>query len=528
MGFVNRYFLPRRATLPLGFLLDFFLIFLQNLIDMSFIQLENLMFSYSDSLKPIFSGLNIRFDTDWKLALIGANGVGKTTFLELLCGKLKATSGRISANVNFCRFPCKISDYNKTAYEISEEIAPEAEFWQIEREVNLLGLDAELFFRPFFTLSGGERTKFLLAVLFAGEGFPLLDEPTDHLDLEGRRKLAEYLKSKKGFLVVSHDRAFLDNCCDHILSITNTGTELVRGNYSVWRQERDKKEANDAARRENLERERARLERASEKLQRWADKSENAKWRQGGERDSSNIDRGFVSARAAKIQKRSIAAFERRENAERNIKELLKDFSDREELKIFSEKYFKSELFHSEQLSVTAEGKTILPPTDFVISSGERIAVCGKNGAGKSTFLKVVAGEIKDFSGTLNISPRLKISYVPQIADYAGSLSDYASLYGVDESYFKAILAKFGFDERDFSRDMRNFSEGQKKKAALARSLCERAHLYVWDEPLNYLDIQAREQLAQAVKSSNVSILFVEHDEAFITDVATSVYTVGS
>lgn len=496
-------------------------------MDMSFIQIENLTFSYSDSLKPIFSRLNVRFDTDWRLALIGANGMGKSTLLDLLCGKLKA-EGRISANVTFRRFPCKISDYNKTAYELSEEIAPDAEFWQIEREVNLLGLDGEIFYRPFKTLSGGERTKFLLAVLFAGEGFPLLDEPTDHLDLEGRRQLARYMRTKKGFLVVSHDRAFLDNCCDHILALTNTGTELVRGNYTVWREERDKKEANDAARKENLEKERVRLEKASKKLQKWADKSESAKWKQGNERDNADIDRGFVSARAAKIQKRSLAASERKENAVLGIKELLKEFSDREELKIFPEKYFKNELFRAENLTVKADGKIILPETNFKICAGERIALAGKNGAGKSTFLKLISGEIKDFGGILNISPKLKISYVPQIADYSGSLTEYANKYGIDESYFKAILSKFGFNERDFNRDMKFFSEGQKKKAALARSLCERAHLYVWDEPLNYLDIQAREQIARAVKSSDVSLLFTEHDEVFTNEIATSVYTLGS
>ena len=149
------------------------------------------------------------------------------------------------------------------------------------------------------------------------------------------------------------------------------------------------------------------------------------------------------------------------------------------------------------------------------------MAVTGANGAGKSIFLKLIAGELKGFSGERSVSPQLKISYVPQIAEYKGLLSEYSAEYDIDESYFKAILSKFGFESKDFSRDMQYFSEGQKKKAALARSLCERAHLYIWDEPLNYLDISAREQLTEAILSSGVSLLFVEHDKTFVEEVAT-------
>ncbi len=117
------------------------------------------------------------------------------------------------------------------------------------------------------------------------------------------------------------------------------------------------------------------------------------------------------------------------------------------------------------------------------------------------------------------ISPRLKISYVPQTVDFDGTLKAYAG--EIDESYFKAILAKFGFNPRDFENDMNALSEGQKKKAALARSLCEKANLYVWDEPLNYLDVRSREQLEEAVLSSGATLLFVEHDAAFLDAVPT-------
>lgn len=486
---------------------------------MSFIQIENLNFIYPDAVVPVFTDLNLRLDTEWKLGLVGRNGKGKTTLLNLLCGKLKG-EGRISANLPFRYFPCAVSDIRKTAYELVEEIAPDTQLWEIQREISLLGLDDEILFRPFETLSGGERTKFMLAVLFACEGFPLLDEPTDHVDLEGRKQLAKYLSAKKGFLVVSHDRAFLDGCCDHILALTNTGAELVRGNYSVWRTERNKKEENERGRRETLEKERMRLGKSVLTMRAWADKSEQGKFR-SGKADSSPIDRGFVGARAAKLQKRAGAVIARREKAAENIKELLKSIEETETLKLFPQPFRKTELLRIENVAVSFSEKPVFSGLNLTVSAGERIAVTGKNGAGKSVFLKLVTGEIAGCEGERYIPSGLKISYVPQLFEYSGLLSDYAREYGIDESYFKAILSKFGFDSKDFSRDMRYFSEGQKKKAALARSLCERAHLYIWDEPLNYLDITAREQLTDAVLASDISLLFVEHDLKFTEEIAT-------
>lgn len=491
---------------------------------MSFIQIENITFSYADSLKPVFSSLSLRFDTDWKLGLIGKNGKGKTTFLNLLRGTLKG-EGTISANIPFLYFPCRIQDTETPAYEIAAKIAPEAQFWQICREINLLKLPDEILYRPFTTLSGGERTKFLLAVLFASEGFPLLDEPTDHLDSEGRKVLANYLSRKRGFLVVSHDRDFLDGCCDHILTFDHNGAQIIQGNYSVWREEHEKKEQADRKEKEKLEKERTRFKTSAARISEWADKAERKKI--GGKLDDkyAMIDRGYLGAKAAKLQKRTLSAATRAQQAETELKEKLKCFEEVAELKLSPQRFFKKELLRLNDISVRFPQKALFSHLDFSVQEGERIAVMGENGSGKSTLLKLIAGEFSDFSGKRNVSPRLIISYVPQIYEYRGTLPEYAAKFAIDESYFKAILAKFGFESKDFTRDMRVLSEGQKKKAALARSLCERAHLYLWDEPLNYLDITAREQLEKAILGSDATIIFVEHDRAFTEWIATKIFT---
>ena len=485
---------------------------------MSFIQISNLTFSYPGGLEPVFKDLDIRLDISWKLALVGDNGKGKTTLLKLLCGELKGT-GAVSADLPFRRFPFKNVDEFKTAEEIIYEQIPDAELWKIRRELNLLGLDDEILYRSFNTLSGGEKTKLQLAAMFAGDGFALIDEPTDHLDYFGRARLSEYLSGKSGFIVVSHDRAFLDGCCDHVLALERTGEKLVRGNYSVYADEKRKREKEEEVRRGVLETERARLKKSAMRAAEWADKAEKGKFSKGGADKYAAVDRGFIGACAARMQKRANIVLNRRNAAEEELKELLKSFQEIETLTLFPEKFFRSRLVTLSGLSVKMPSKTLFKNLDFTIDEGERVAVTGGNGAGKSTLLKLICGEEIPFTGVKEISPRLKISYVPQTVDFDGTLKAYAG--EIDESYFKAILAKFGFNPRDFENNMKALSEGQKKKAALARSLCEKANLYVWDEPLNYLDVRSREQLEEAVLSSGATLLFVEHDAAFLDAVPT-------
>jgi len=167
----------------------------------------------------------------------------------------------------------------------------------------------------------------------------------------------------------------------------------------------------------------------------------------------------------------------------------------------------------------------ICTEVSFSIEKGDRIALRGKNGSGKSSLLKLICGEDIKFTGNFIKGNQLKISYVSQDTSFLqGNLTDYALASGIDESIFKAILRKFDFSRVQFEKDMSSFSDGQKKKVLIAKSLCEKANLHVWDEPLNYIDVISRMQIEDLLLEYQPTLLFVEHDQAFCNHIGTKTY----
>lgn len=264
---------------------------------MSLIQVSNLTFGYEGSFDNVFENVSFALDTDWRCGFIGRNGRGKTTFLNLLRGKYDY-SGSISASVQFEYFPFEVKNADDTPLEIAEAIDPDFELWRLSRELNLLEVDEGALYRPYSTLSWGERTKVLLAILFIRENsFLLIDEPTNHLDTAARDTLARYLKTKRGFILVSHDRAFLDAVVDHVLSINRADITVMRGNFTTWQHEKDLEDQFELQQNEKLKKDVKRLEVAARRTEGWSDRKEQSK--------KGAYDRGFVGHKAAKMMKRA-------------------------------------------------------------------------------------------------------------------------------------------------------------------------------------------------------------------------------
>lgn len=485
---------------------------------MSVINISNLTFAHSGG-ENLFDNVSFNIDTSWKLGFIGRNGRGKTSFLKILAG-YHEYAGKISSSVNFSYFPFEIENKNMNAFQIAWQLCENPEKWQLEKELALLDVKEEAAMLPFNLLSGGEQTKILLACLFIKENnFLLIDEPTNHLDYNAKESVKNYLASKNGFILVSHDRIFLDACVDHILSINKTNIEIQKGNFSSWLQNKEMQDSFEKNTNEKLKKDIKQLNEAARRVSSWSVKTEKGK---SVRSSGSKPDKGYVGHKAAKLMKRSKNIEKRRENMVEEKSKLLQNIETAENLSVKSVVYHSEKLVELSEVSVVYGDKTACKNVSFQIFRDSKIFLKGKNGSGKSSLLKLIAG-VADvpYSGYYYLGGGLLISYLPQDASFLkGTLKDFVYKQNIDESFFKALLRKLDFSRDLFDKNMETFSDGQKKKTLLAASICCQAHLYVWDEPLNFIDIMSRMQIEELVLKSNAAFIIAEHDETFVNKIA--------
>ena len=474
---------------------------------MSIIQAEHLTFAYPGG-EPVFDDVSFQVDTDWKLGFTGRNGRGKTTFLRLLAGELEY-AGTITASVKFDYFPYRVPDPARPVGEVLGRLCPEAQEWELVRELSALEVEREALDRPFASLSHGERTKVLLSALFLNEGrFPLIDEPTNHLDARGRELVSRYLSRKRGFILVSHDRRFLDGCVDHILSLNRADIQVRSGSFSAWLEEFQRRQQTELDQDQQLRRDIKRLRQSARRAEGWSERVEASK--------TGASDKGYVGHMAAKAMKRAKSIEARRQQAADRKAELLKNLERTEPLKLTPLEHHAAVLAEFDHAAIRYGETPACLPASFQVRRGERVILEGKNGSGKSSLLKALVGQPLEYTGRIETAPGLIVSYVPQDTGHLrGGLGEFAREQGISESLFKTILRKMDFERALFEQDMASFSQGQKKKAVLAASLCRPAHLYVWDEPLNYIDLYSRMQIEELLRQYSPTMLLVEHDRAF-------------
>ena len=451
---------------------------------MGSIKISNVSFKYEDSSNNIFNNLNLDLDSSWKLGLVGRNGRGKTTFLKLLQGKLVGR-GEIQTKLNFSYYPIRIKDpANITLYELQDQIMFEQ--WKLERELNLMHVDSNLIWQSFNTLSGGEQTKILLALSFIDENsFPLIDEPTNHLDEESRQEICKYLtKHHKGYIVVSHDRNFLNQVTDHVLAIENTEIHLYQGNYATYEQIKEARDEFNREKNEKIAGEIKNLHNQKEQFYHWAQKIEARK--NLGQKTQyilnrrARVNKAAIGHAAAKMMKKSIT---RRNRMDKKIEE-------------------------KEGLMVNIED---IPKLTMNFQSNYH-----------SAFLKFLLNKVSaNSNGRCELTNGLRISYLPQdLTIYQGSLKNFALHQKLSYEDLLNILKKMGFPHTNFNVPIEEMSMGQQKRIALAKSLLEPADLYLWDEPANYLDVFNQDQLINLLQEVKPAMLLIDHDQYFIEQVA--------
>lgn len=494
---------------------------------MSMISVNNLTYYYDGCDEAVYENVSFTLDTTWKTGLIGRNGRGKTTLLKLLTGELE-NGGAVSTKAEFLYFPFEVEDKNMTGSELIGVICPGAEEWEVIRELSYMGTDCDILYRPFNTLSGGEQTRLLLCMLFLRDNaFLLIDEPTNCLDLDAREMIGDYLKAKSGFILVSHDRDLLDKCTDHILSLNRSDTEVISGNYSVWKENFDRREANELMRDKKLKSEICHLKAAAERSKKWADTAESRKIGFDPTKTEKSLDRRAVEgAKAKALMKRMKAVENRRQSAIDEKSELLKNREYIDMLKIPAIRARSATVLSVQNLVPyycdNGNGNALCEPVSFTLSDGERLCLSGKNGCGKSTILKIIAGADISYSGSIAKAPGLKISVLPQdTTGLCGTLDEFSERLGVDTELVRAILAKLGFSRKELISRTENLSAGQKKKVLIAGSLATPSNLYIWDEPLNFVDIISRIQLERLLGANTPTMLLAEHDRYFCENTGT-------
>ena len=498
-----------------------------------------------DLEKKILDGITFQIDTGERVGLLGKNGAGKTTLFRILTGELDYDAGEVSIASGrrlglISQIPVypegyTVEDVLKSAFSrmqrmedemnaLSQQMASGDESEEtlrrygelsakfeglggydtetpINKVANGLSIPPEMRERLFDTLSGGEKTRVNLArLLLEKTDILLLDEPTNHLDMHAVEWLEGYIEKFRGtVLTISHDRYFLDRVVTRIIELHDGKAEFYSGNYSFYVQE---KQARFDLQLKQYEKEQAKLGQLGFTLERMKG------W---------GINNRTLYRRAMSIQHR----MERIEKTDRPTQEktLRARFAQRD--------FFGDEVLSVKGLGKAYDGRTLFSDVELQVAGGERIALLGDNGTGKSTFLKLLLGE-EAGAGRVKFGPTVKWAYLPQIIHFAHperTLLD-TMLYEKNCTVQTARdrLGAYLFEGEDVFKTVSSLSGGEQSRLRLCMLMDEKINLLVLDEPTNHLDIDSREWLEDALEDYEGTLIFVSHDRYFVNKFATRIW----
>ena len=496
----------------------------------------------------VLEGLTFQIDQGERVGLLGRNGAGKTTLFRILTGELEPDEGQVTLGAGrrmglISQIPVypagyTVEDVLRSAFARLESLAKEMESLAermaegesdpallrrygslserfevfggydvdvaVNKIANGLSIPAEMRSQLFDSLSGGEKTRVNLGRLILEDtDILLLDEPTNHLDLHATEWLEEYIRGFRGTVVaISHDRYFLDRVVTRVIEIEGGKAEFYSGNYSFYAEE---KERRNQERLKQYEKEQAKiqqLEKAAEQLRVWA---------------FMGMDKTY--RRAVNIERR----IERMRTTSRPTKARKMD------ARFSTAEFHGDEVLGVRNLAKAYGGKKLFDGITLKIEGGERIALIGDNGTGKSTLIKMIVGELYPDEGRVKTGPQTRTAYLPQIIhfehpDWNLVENMMAAKRGLSAQSARNRLAAYDFRGEDVFKPVSVLSGGEQSRLRLCMLMDGEINFLILDEPTNHLDIAAREWIEDAVESYDGTLLFVSHDRYFINRFATRIW----
>lgn len=491
------------------------------------IELKNIEKQYADKL--LFSNVNLSIYDGERVGIVGNNGSGKSTLIKIIAGDEETDKGSVYKSSSAIGYLKQITSYStEDFYKISLDPVFVKEFLELKKKLNITD-DIEFTPKRLKTLSGGEKTKLMLAhILSFNPDTLLLDEPTNHLDSAGVEWLINTLNDFYGtIIVVSHDRYFLNSVVNRIVEIENGKVNDYYGDYDEYA--RQKKAEID--RQKKIYSEQASLEKKIDRqikdLKSWANKAEKDSRRQGGMMSDSRIKGAQTKAQvsAGKLASMAQAKVSRLEQAKQ-------DFIDRpyEEGKV----YYKLEpgkigskvLIRAEDLTKKFDGNVLFEDASFTIEAGDKVALIGKNGCGKTTLLRMILGKDTDYEGTIWLAPSLKPTYLTQDVldlDENMTVMELASGQGAEyRTKFLTNLANMNMSKQVFGRKISTLSLGERMRIKMNEVILSDFNLLILDEPTNHLDLNNKIFMEKILSEFQGALILVSHDKALRENVCNS------
>ena len=481
-------------------------------------------------ITEIFKDVSFSVPERRHIGLVGVNGSGKTTLLNILAGKEYHEKGKITGikgkTIGYLpQIPVLPEDLTVYQYLLSsfdklielkkkmesEKDPPKQHLLNeqfehlggnlIEPKIGkvcyFLNISEDLKKQNINSISGGEKSRVLLAhILLSEPDIILLDEPTNHIDIEGIIFLENFLNSYKGtFIVVSHDRQFLNNCVNHIYYIENKSIKIYKGNYDKFETE--------------YEHEKQRLEKTYKQQTEYIKKTEK-------------FIRDNIEGQNTKQAQSRMKKLEKLERIKLPEKQTAPAFKWNETFRS------GNEILHLENLSFSYDSRKILSNINFNVYAGHKIAITGKNGAGKTTLLRLIKGELIPSSGSIIKGNNINTAYYKQEFHFTGSDETLLNMFLNETEYFtvgeaRSKLALAGFFANDIEKKWNNLSGGEKAKYMILKLTVENPNVLLLDEPTNHLDIQSVKYLINMLNIFPETIIFTSHDRSLIRNVATDV-----